>query len=91
MYSVSSKTEPRQRSTLVKNDFLPTFENEYFTDEEILGLCRAGVPYEVLSDEARKVADRMVRVHVERCKDKKAWKERYERLMAGPPGPHFTP
>lgn len=89
-YSKSGKTGHGTKSELILNDFLPDCDSKYFTEEQILGLRRNGVPYEMLSEGAKKVSDKMVKIHVERCKDEKAWREQYERGMAEPRGPYFN-
>ncbi|MDA8029621.1 MAG: hypothetical protein MPK62_00515 [Alphaproteobacteria bacterium] len=54
---------------MIKNTFAPDCENEYFHEEEILLLCRHGFPYEKFPPEVKAIADKMVRIHSERCKD----------------------
>lgn len=69
-YSKSGRTESASRSTLIKNTFAPNCKSEYLTPNQLLTLCRFGFPIDRLPPDARKIADKMIRQHVERSKAK---------------------
>ncbi|MDA7943423.1 MAG: hypothetical protein MPJ06_05375 [Nitrosopumilus sp.] len=66
---------------MIKNTFAPDSRNEYFTENEIMGLCRMGFPISRMPKEAREVAERMVDRHDEKCADGESESRRIERLI----------
>ena len=67
---------------MFKNTFAPNCRNEYFTESEILGLCKTGFPVDSLPKEARDIVDKMTERHLEKCKDADSQIRRIDRMLS---------
>ena len=80
-HSESGRTEHSGSSRLFKNTFAPNCRNEYFTESEILGLCKTGFPADRLPKDAREAVDKMTERHVEKSKDADSQIRRIDRML----------